>query len=42
MKKILIIEDDRRIAQNISRGLREEGYATEVVCEGNNGCQMAL
>jgi two-component system copper resistance phosphate regulon response regulator CusR len=42
MKKILIIEDDRRIAQNISRGLREEGYATEVVYEGINGRQMAL
>ena len=42
MKKILIIEDDRRIAQNISRGLREEGYLTEVVYEGINGRQMAL
>jgi DNA-binding response OmpR family regulator len=42
MKKILIIEDDRRIAQNISRGLQDEGYATEVVYEGLNGRQMAL
>ncbi|GAB3691957.1 response regulator transcription factor [Spirosoma flavus] len=42
MKKILIIEDDRRIAQNISRGLQEEGYSTEVVYEGINGRQMAL
>ncbi|GAB4027751.1 response regulator transcription factor [Spirosoma koreense] len=42
MKKILIIEDDRRIAQNISRGLQGEGYATEVVYEGLNGRQMAL
>ncbi|GAB4039673.1 response regulator transcription factor [Spirosoma gilvum] len=42
MKKILIIEDDRRIAQNISRGLQEEGYATQVVYEGINGRQMAL
>ncbi|MBD2752227.1 response regulator [Spirosoma validum] len=42
MKKILIIEDDRRIAQNISRGLQQEGYATEVVYEGLNGRQMAL
>ncbi|GAB3943091.1 response regulator transcription factor [Spirosoma harenae] len=42
MKKILIIEDDRRIAQNISRGLQEEGYATEVVYEGINGRQIAL
>ncbi|GAB3575014.1 response regulator transcription factor [Spirosoma luteolum] len=42
MKKILIIEDDRRIAQNISRGLRDEGYDTDVVYEGLNGRQRAL
>ena len=42
MKKILIVEDDRRIAQNISRGLQEEGYETEVVYEGLNGRQLAL
>ncbi|GAB4042659.1 response regulator [Spirosoma litoris] len=42
MKKIVIIEDDRRIAQMISRGLQEEGYTTEVVYEGINGRQVAL
>lgn len=42
MRKIVIIEDDRRIAQNISRGLQQEGYATEVVYEGENGRQLAL
>jgi len=42
MKKILIIEDDRRIAQNISRGLQDEGYQTEIVYEGTNGRQVAL
>ncbi|GAB3750771.1 response regulator transcription factor [Spirosoma pomorum] len=42
MRTILIVEDDRRIAQNISRGLREEGYATDVVYEGINGRQRAL
>ncbi|QKZ14377.1 response regulator transcription factor [Spirosoma sp. KUDC1026] len=42
MKTILIVEDDRRIAQNISRGLREEGYATDVIYEGINGRQRAL
>lgn len=41
-KKILIIEDDRRIAQNISRGLQEEGYTTDVVYDGLNGRQLAL
>ena len=29
-KRILIIEDDVRIAQNISKGLVEKGYETEV------------
>lgn len=42
MEKIVIVEDDRRIAQTISRGLQEEGYSTEVVYEGNNGRQAAL
>src|SRR5919202_2545340 len=42
MRTILIIEDDRRIAQNISRGLREEGYTTEVTYEGYNGRALAL
>lgn len=42
MKNIVIVEDDRRIAQTISRGLQEEGYSTEVVYEGNNGRQAAL
>lgn len=42
MKRILIVEDDRRIAQNISRGLQEEGYETDVVYDGINGRQLAL
>ncbi|WP_234734158.1 response regulator transcription factor [Tellurirhabdus bombi] len=42
MKKILIIEDDRRIAQNISRGLNEEGYETDISYEGYNGRNLAL
>ncbi len=42
MRTILIVEDDRRIAQNISRSLRDEGYATEVAYEGYNGRALAL
>mgnify|MGYP002777725393 CR=1 FL=1 len=41
-RKILIIEDDRRIAQNISRSLQAEGYAAEVAYEGYNGRQLAI
>ncbi|MVM40882.1 response regulator [Spirosoma sp. HMF3257] len=42
MENIVIVEDDRRIAQTISRGLQEEGYSTEVVYEGNSGRQAAM
>lgn len=42
MPTILIIEDDRRIAQNISRSLRDEGYATETAYEGYAGRQLAI
>ena len=42
MRTILIVEDDRRIAQNISRSLQAEGYATEVAYEGYAGRQLAI
>ncbi|RYC67173.1 MULTISPECIES: response regulator transcription factor [Spirosoma] len=41
-RTILIVEDDRRIAQNVSRSLREEGYLTEVAYEGYVGRQLAI
>jgi len=40
--KILIVEDDRRIAQTISQGLAGEGYETEVVYDGQLGREAAL
>ncbi len=42
MKKILIIEDDRRIAQNIYRGLINEGFQAFIAYDGITGKQMAL
>lgn len=42
MKKILIVEDDPRIAQNIRRGLTDEGYDARVAYEGVEGRQLAL
>lgn len=42
MKKILIIEDDRRIAQNIFRGLASEHFEAEIAHDGITGKQMAL
>lgn len=41
-KKILIIEDDLRIAQNISKGLLEKGFETEVAYDGKIGVKLAL
>ena len=42
MKKILIVEDDRRIAQNILRGLVSENFDAEIAHDGITGKQMAL
>lgn len=42
MKKILIIEDDKRIAQNIYRGLIAENFQAEIAHDGITGKQMAL
>ncbi len=42
MKKILIVEDDRRIAQNIFRGLHAENFEAEIAYDGITGKQMAL
>lgn len=42
LKKILIVEDDRRIAQNIYRGLLNEGIESLIAYDGITGKQMAL
>ena len=41
-KKILIVEDDLRIAQNISKGLQEKGFETEIAYDGKIGLKLAL
>ncbi|MFN4144195.1 MAG: response regulator transcription factor [Runella sp.] len=40
-KRILIVEDDARIAQNISKGLGEKGFETEVAYDGLIGNKIA-
>jgi DNA-binding response OmpR family regulator len=40
--KILIIEDEPRIAAFVSRGLESAGYATEIVDDGAEGLTRAL
>lgn len=42
MKRILLVEDDRRIAQTISRGLTDEGYSTVIAYDGPEGREKAL
>ena len=40
--RVLVIEDDREIAQFIQRGLREMGHTAEVAHDGDSGLDLAL
>jgi DNA-binding response OmpR family regulator len=42
MGRILVIEDDERIAQLVARALREDGYTVECVASGAAGLSAAL
>ncbi|MDZ7778848.1 MAG: response regulator transcription factor [Gemmatimonadota bacterium] len=35
--RILVVEDDRKVASFLERGLREEGYAVDVANDGEDG-----
>jgi len=39
--KILVVEDDRKVAGFIEMGLREEGYAVDVAPDGEEGATLA-
>ena len=39
--KILVVEDEHRIAQAIKEGLEEEGYAVDVEHDGEGGYNTA-
>ena len=39
---ILVIEDELRLANALSRGLKQENYAVEVCNDGNDGLSAAL
>jgi DNA-binding response OmpR family regulator len=39
--KILVVEDDRKVAGFIEQGLREEGYAVDVAKDGEEGTMLA-
>lgn len=40
--KILLVEDEHKIAQSIKQGLEQEKYVVEVAFDGNNGLDLAL
>jgi heavy metal response regulator len=40
--RILVVEDDRKVAEFIRKGLQEEGYAVDVAPDGEMGLGMAL
>ncbi len=42
MKRILVVEDEEKLARLISRVLREEGYAVETAGDGRSGLTRAL
>ncbi|MFD2519781.1 response regulator transcription factor [Emticicia soli] len=41
-KKILIIEDDRRISDNLVKGLSKKGFETDVAFDGHAGLKKAI
>jgi two-component system OmpR family response regulator len=41
MMKILVVEDDKRLATTVKRGLEQEGYAVDVALNGVDGEWMA-
>ena len=41
MMKILLVEDDRKVAGFIEQGLREEGYVVDVARDGDEATTMA-
>jgi heavy metal response regulator len=40
--RILVVEDERKVASFIKKGLEEEGYAVDVAADGEEGLAMAL
>ncbi len=41
-KKILVVEDERNIAEVLKYNIRREGYDCDVACDGEEGLKMAL
>jgi len=39
--RVLLVEDDRRIASFVAKGLRENAYAVDIACDGHEATYMA-
>ena len=39
--KLLLVEDDKKIATAVKRGLEAEGFTVEVAFDGNDGLWLA-
>jgi heavy metal response regulator len=42
MMRILVVEDEKKVASFIKKGLEEEGYAVDVAADGEEGLALAL
>lgn len=40
--RVLVVEDEHKVANSIKRGLEEEGFAVDVVYNGNAGYDLAV
>jgi DNA-binding response OmpR family regulator len=40
--RVLVVEDEKKVASFIARGLQEEGYAVDVLHDGESGASQAL
>ena len=40
--RLLVVEDEKKVASFIKQGLQEEGYAVDVALDGEKGLEMAL
>ena len=40
--RLLVAEDDARLAELLERGLREQGYAVDVCAEGERALYLAV
>ena len=39
--RLLVIEDEKDLAQNLKKGLTEQGYAVDIALDGEEGGFMA-